>query len=318
MKAIVYHDYGPPDVLKCEELEKPAPGNNEVLIRVRAAALNTLDWRMVRGTPVFMRFMIGGLRKPKAGRPGIDLAGEVEAVGREVTQFKAGDEVFGVGRGSLAEYVCTLADKLALKPANVSFEEAAAIPVAAITALQGLRKARIERGQKVLIDGASGGVGTFAIQIAKSFGAEVTAVCSTAKLDIARSIGADHLIDYTREDFTRSGERYDLIFAANAYHSIFAYRRALKKSGIYFMAGGGGVAILQGMLLGPLLTLLGNRKFCFHMARVNTKDLAILGDLHAAGTIASVIDKRYSLCAAPEAFRYLEQKHAAGKVVITL
>lgn len=319
MKAIVYHDYGSPEVLQCEEIEKPAPADKEVLIKVRAAALNALDWRMMRGTPVFLRPMIGGLRKPKVTRPGVDLAGQVEAVGREVTQFKPGDEVFGVGRGSLAEYVCTLEDKLALKPANVSFEEAAAIPVAGITALQGLRdKGRIQRDQKVLIDGASGGVGTFAVQLAKSFGAEVTAVCSTAKLDTARSIGADHVIDYTREDVTQSGKRYDLIFAANAYHSIFAYRRALTQNGIYFIAGGGGGAIIQGMLLGPVLTLIGRRKFCFLMAKINTKDLTVLAKLLAAGTIKSVIDKRYSLTETPEAFRYLEQKHARGKLVITL
>jgi NADPH:quinone reductase-like Zn-dependent oxidoreductase len=319
MKAIVYHDYGSPEVLQCEEIEKPAPADKEVLIKVRAAALNALDWRMMRGSPVFLRPMIGGLRKPKVTRPGVDLAGQVEAVGREVTQFKPGDEVFGVGRGSLAEYVCALEDKLALKPANISFEEAAAIPVAGITALQGLRdKGRIRPGQKVLIDGASGGVGTFAVQLAKSFGAEVTAVCSTAKLDTARSIGADYVIDYTREDFTQSGKRYDLIFAANGYHSLFAYRRALKENGIYFMAGGAGIPMLQVMLLGPLLTLIGSRKFCFLMARINTKDLTILGDLHASGKIASVIDKTYPLRDAPQAFRYLEQKHARGKLVITL
>jgi len=319
MKAIIYHDYGSPEVLQCEEIEKPAPADKEVLIKVRAAALNALDWRMMRGTPVFLRPMIGGLRKPKITRPGVDLAGQVEAVGREVTQFKPGDEVFGVGRGSLAEYVCTIEDKLALKPANISFEEAAAIPVAGITALQGLRdKGRIQRGQKVIIDGASGGVGTFAVQLAKSFGAEVTAVCSTAKLDTARSIGADDAIDYTREDFTQSGKRYDLIFAANAYHSIFDYRRALSQNGIYFMAGGAGIPMLQVMLLGPLLTLIGRRKFCFLMAKINTKDLTILGDLHASGKIASVIDKTYPLRDAPQAFRYLEQKHARGKLVITL
>jgi NADPH:quinone reductase-like Zn-dependent oxidoreductase len=206
MKAIVYSNYGSPEVLRCEELEKPTAGDNEVLIKVRAASLNALDWRLMRGKPVFARLMMGGLSKPKITRPGVDLAGQVEAVGRNVTQFNPGDEVFGVCQGAFAEYVCAIEDKLALKPANISFEDAAAIPVAAITALQGLRdKGRIQRGQKVLVDGASGGVGTFAIQIAKSFGAEVTAVCSTTKVDTARSLGADHVIDYTREDFTQSG-----------------------------------------------------------------------------------------------------------------
>jgi NADPH:quinone reductase-like Zn-dependent oxidoreductase len=320
MKAIVYHNYGSADVLKYEELEKPTPGNSEVMVKVRAASLNALDWRMMLGKPVLMRLMLGGLRKPKQTRPGVDLAGQVEAVGREVTKFKPGDEVFGVGRGALAEYVCTVEDKLALKPPDVTFEDAAAMPVAAVTALQGLRdKGRIQPGQKVLIDGASGGVGTFAIQLAKSFGAEVTAVCSTAKLDTARSIGADHVIDYTREDFTQSGQGYDLIFAANAYHSIFAYRRALSENGIYVMAGAGDwILIIQTMVLAQLLTLVGRRKFYFFMAKMNTKDLTILGDLLAAGKIASVIDKRYPLTEAREAFRYLEQKHARGKLVVTV
>jgi len=318
MKAIVYHNYGSPDVLKCEETEKPTPGDDEVLIKVRAASVNVLDWRLVRGKPVFARLMVGGLRKPKRTRPGIDLAGEVEAVGRNVTQFKPGDEVFGVCRGALAEYVCAIEDKVALKPANISFEEAAAVPVAAITALQGLRDpGRISPGQKVLVDGASGGVGTFAIQIAKSFGAEVTAVCSTTKMDTARSIGADRCIDYTREDFTRSGQRYDLILAANARHSIFDYRRALGQNGIYVMAGAGGPQMIQGLLLGPLLSLIGSRKMRFFMAKVNKKDLDILRDLLEAGKIVPVIDKRYPLGDVAEAFRYMEEGHARGKVVIT-
>jgi NADPH:quinone reductase-like Zn-dependent oxidoreductase len=319
MKAIVYHNYGSPDVLKCEEIEKPTAADNEVLIRVRAAALNALDWRIMKGKPVFVRLVAGGLRKPKNGRPGVDVAGQVEAVGRNVKQFKPGDEVFGVCKGAFAEYACVVEDKLALKPANISFEDAAAVPVAALTALQGLRdKGRIRPGQKVLVDGASGGVGTFAIQLAKSFGAEVTAVCSTKKVETARSIGADHCIDYTREDFTQSGQRYDLIIAANAYHSIFDYRRALNQNGIYVMAGGGGAQILQIMLLGPLLSLIGSRKMRFFMAKMNKTDLVLLKDFLAAGKIVSVIDRRYPLSDAAEALRYLEEGHARGKVVITL
>jgi NADPH:quinone reductase-like Zn-dependent oxidoreductase len=228
--------------------------------------------------------------------------------------------VFGVCKGAFAEYACATEDKVALKPANISFEEAAAVPVAAITALQGLRdKGRIKPGQKVLVDGASGGVGTFAVQIAKSFGAEVTAVCSTTKVDTARAIGADHCIDYTREDFTQGGQRYDLIIAANAYHSIFDYRRALTQNGIYVMAGGGGwVQIIQGMLLGPLLSLMGSRKTRFFMANINPKDLVFLKDLLAAGKVVPVIDRRYPLSEVAEALRYLEEGHAKGKVVMTV
>lgn len=318
MKAIVYHNYGSPDVLKLEEIDKPTPGDDEVLIKVRAASVNTLDWRFVRGTPYFMRIM-AGLRKPKITRLGIDVAGQVEAVGGNITHFKPGDEVFGACRGALAEYACAAEDKLALKPANISFEEAAAVPVAAITALLGLRdKGRISPGQKVLVDGASGGVGTFTIQIAKSFGAEVTAVCSTRNVDTARSIGADQAIDYTQEDFTQSGQRYDLILAANAHHSILDYRRALSPNGIYVFAGGGGVQMLQAMLLAPLLSLIGSKKMCFSMAKIHGKDLVLLKDLLAAGKIVPVIDRRYPLSEVAEALRYLEEGHAQGKVVITV
>lgn len=319
MKAIVYHNYGSPDVLQCEEIEKPTAGDDEVLIKVRAASVNVLDWRFVRGTPHFMRIM-AGLRKPKVARLGIDVAGQVEAVGRNITHFKPGDEVFGACRGAFAEFACAAEDKLALKPANISFEEAAAVPVAAITALLGLRdKGRISPGQKVLVDGASGGVGTFAVQIAKSFGAEVTAVCSTSKVDTARSIGADQTIDYTREDFTQSGQRYDLILAANAYHhSILDYRRALSPDGVYVFAGGGGVQMLQAMLLAPLLSLIGSKKMCFSVAKIHSKDLVLLKDLLAAGKVVPVIDRRYPLSDVAEAFRYLEEGHAQGKVVITV
>src|SRR5712664_2943806 len=263
-----------------------------------------------------------GLLTPRHKILGVDIAGRVEAVGRQVKQFQPGDEVFGVtgfAGGGFAEYACAREDKLALKPANSSFEDAAAVPIAAITALQGLRdKGRIQQGHKVLIDGASGGVGTFAVQIAKSFGAEVTAVCSTRNVDTARSIGADHVIDYSREDFTQSGQRYDLILAANAHHSIFDYRRALSQDGIYVLAGGGLVRILQGMLLGPLRSLIGSKKMCFFIANIDHKDLVFLKDLLEAGKVVPVIDSRYPLSDAAEALRYLEEGHAQGKVVIAV
>ena len=318
MKAAVYTRYGPPDVVLIKDVEKPVPKNNEVLLRIRAASVNPLDWHFMRGAPYILR--IGaGLHKPKVTRLGVDLAGQVEAVGTNVTLFKPGDEVFGVCRGALAEYACTVEQKLALKPANLSFEDAAAVPVAAITALQGLRdKGRIQPGNKVVVDGASGGVGTFAVQIAKSFGAEVTAVCSTRNVNTARSLGADHVIDYTRENFTKSGQRYDLILAANAYHSIFDYRRALNPNGIYVMAGGGGVQILQSIFLGPFLSLLGSKRMRLIFANINQKDLVFLKDLLEARKVVPVLDKRYPLSSAAGALRYLEEGHAQGKVIITV
>jgi len=317
MKAIVCTKYGPPDVLHFTEAAKPSPTDNEVLIKLYAASVNPLDRYTMRGAPLIR--MIPGLRKPKDPRMGVDVAGRVEAVGRNVTRFKPGDQVFGVCRGAYAEYACAMEDKLALKPANLSFEDAAAVPVAAITALQGLRdKGRIQPGQKVLVDGASGGVGTFAVQIGKSFGAEVTAVCSTRNLDTARSIGADHIIDYTREDFTKSGQRYDLILGANVHHSIFDYRRALSQDGIYVIVGGGLARIFQAMLLGPLLSLIGSKKTRFFIANINQKDLVFLKELLEAGKVVPVIDRRYPLSDAAEAIRYLEEGHAQGKVVITV
>ena len=323
MRAIVYTEYGPPDVLQFTEVEKPTPGDNEVLIKIRAASVNPLDWHFVRGEPFFIRLMIGSMLKPKVTRLGVDVAGQVEAVGRNVREFKPGDEVFGACRGSFAEYVCASKDKLVLKPASISFEDAASVPVAALTALQGLRdKGRIQKDHKVLVDGASGGVGTFAIQIAKSFGAEVTAVCSTGKVDTARSIGADHVIDYTRENFTQSGKRYNLILGANAYHSIFEYRRALSHDGIFVGAGGDGDQSLPGILLEilvqSLLSMTGSRKLRTFMANINQKDLVCLKDLLAAGKIVPVIDRRYPLNDVAGALRYLEEGHAGGKVVITV
>ena len=268
--------------------------------------------------------MMTGVRGPKHTVLGCDIAGRVEAVGRLVKQFQPGDEVFGVtgfAGGGFAEYACSVEDKLALKPANMSFEEAAAVPIAAITALQGLRdKGRIQLGQKVVVDGASGGVGTFALQIAKSFGAEVTAVCSTRNVDRARSLGADHVIDYTREDFTKAGQRYDLILGANAYHSVFDYRRALSRDGTYVGAGGGNslLGLLQFLLLGPLLSLTSRKKLRVFIAKMNSKDLNLLKDLLAAGKVVPVIDRRYALSDAAEAIRYLEEGHAQGKIVMTV
>jgi NADPH:quinone reductase-like Zn-dependent oxidoreductase len=274
----------------------------------------------MRGAPIIR--LIPGLRTPKQQVLGCDIAGRVEAVGRQVKQFQPGDEVFGVtgfAGGGFAEYACAREDKLALKPANSSFEDAAAVPIAAITALQGLRdKGRIQQGHKVLIDGASGGVGTFAVQIAKSFGAEVTAVCSTRNVDTAQSIGADHVIDYTREDFTQSGQGYDLILGANAHHSIFDYRRALRQDGIYVIAGGGLPQIFQAMLLAPLLSRMGSKKMCFFIAKINRKDLVLLKDLLETRKVVPVIDRRYPLSEAAKALRYLEEGHAQGKIVITV
>src|SRR3972149_3723536 len=256
MKAIVYTKCGSPDVLQLKDVEKPTPKDNEVLIKIHAASVNAYDWHFLTADIFLIRLMGGGLLKPKNTRLGADIAGRVEAVGRNVKQFRPGDEVFGdIGHGGFAEYTCAPESRLALKPANLSFEEAAAVPMAALTALQGLRdEGQIQPGQKVLVYGASGGVGTFAVQIAKSFGAEVTAVCSPRNLDMLRSIGADHVIDYTREDFTHNGQHYDLIAAANGYHSILDYRRALSPGGIYVALGGSMFQVLQGLLLGPLVS----------------------------------------------------------------
>lgn len=320
MQAILYSEYGPPDVLHVAEVEKPAPGEDQLLVEVHAASINALDYRFLRADPFFVRLMGGGLLRPKNPRLGVDLAGRVEAVGANVTQFRPGDEVFGSARGAFAEYVLAREANLASKPANRSFEEAAALPTAALTALQGLRDAAgIQPGQEVLIQGASGGVGTFAVQIAKSFGAEVTAVCSTRNLEMARAIGADHVIDYTQQDFTRSPQRYDLIFAANGYHPISAYKRALAPQGVYICGGGTMPQLFQAMLLGPLMSRQGGKKLAsMGISKVNHDDLVYLGELLEAGKIDPVIDGRYPLTQTPAAFRYLEEKHAQGKVIITV
>jgi NADPH:quinone reductase-like Zn-dependent oxidoreductase len=319
MKAIVFTKYGSPDVLQLKEVEKPTPKDNEVLIKVHAASVNAYDWHMMTGKPFLGRLMGFGLLKPKNDRLGADIAGRVEAVGSNVKQFRPGDEVFGAVKGGFAEYACAREDRLALKPVNVSFEEGAAVPTAALTALQALRdKGQIQSGQKVLINGASGGVGTFAVQIAKSFGAEVTAVCSTRNLDMARSIGADHVIDYTREDFTRSGQRYDLILAANGYHSILGYTRALGPRGVYVTTGGSMAHMFQAMLLGSLISKIGSKKMGFMLAKLNQKDLVFMKELLEAGKVKPVIERRYSLSQVAEALRYLEKGHAQGKLVITM
>jgi len=319
MKAIVSERYGSPDVLELREVEKPTPDENQVLIKVHAASVNAYDWHMLTAD-IFLVRLGAGLFKPNNTRRGADIAGRVEAVGSNVKQFQAGDEVFGcIGSGGFAEYACAKEDLLALKPGGLTFEEAAAAPMAALTALQGLRDiGQIQPGQKVLINGAGGGVGTFSVQFAKYFGAEVTAVCSTRNLDVARSLGADHLIDYTREDFTKNGLRYDLILTVNGYRSIFDYRRALNPKGIYVVAGGSLAQILQGILLGSRLSKNGGKKMGFFMANLNQKDLGFIKELIEAGKVKPVIDRCYPLREAAEALRYLGEGHAKGKVVITV
>jgi NADPH:quinone reductase-like Zn-dependent oxidoreductase len=311
MKAILFHAYGPPDVLRYEEIAKPAARADEVLIRVRAASVNPFDWHLMRGSPVFLRAQTG-LVAPKDPRLGVDLAGEVEATGRNVTQFKPGDEVFGTGRGAFAEYVCAREDRLALKPANVTFEQAAAVPVAGCTALQGLRdKGLIQPGHKALINGAAGGVGTFAVQLAKSFGAEVTGVCSTRNMDLVRSIGAERVIDYTREDFTRGRQRYDLILDAFGTRSLSGCRRVLAPGGTYVVVGGP-LAVVKALALSRFV----REKLVVVTASVKVKDLMALKGLIEAGKVTPVIDRRYPLSEAPAAIRYLEEGHARGKVVL--
>jgi len=324
MKAIVNTHYGSPDVLQFKEVAKPTPKDNEVLVQVHAASVNAAELHLLRGKPFLMRLMGFGLLKPKHTILGAAMAGRVEAVGRNVTQFQPGDEIFGdltkCGVGAFAEYVCATEDALALKPANVTFEEAAAVPLAAVTALQGLRaKGQIKLGQQVLIYGAGGGVGTFAVQLAKSFGAQVTAVCSTRNVDMIRSLGADQVIDYTLEDFTTNGQRYDFIFAVNGYHSIFDYKRALKPKGVYVFIGGSIAAMFQAMLLGPVISMTGRQKMAsMGVAKPNQKDLGFMKELLEAGKVVPVIERRYPLRETAEALRYLEKGHAQGKVVITV
>src|SRR2546421_803772 len=320
MKAIVYTQYGSPDVLQFKEVEKLAPKDGQILVKIYAASANPLDWHLMRASP-FLARLAGGLRKPKDPRLGADFAGRVEAVGANVAQFQPGDEVFGASTGAFAEYICVAEREVALKPANLSFEQAAAVPVAATTALQGLLDTgQIHSGLRVLVNGASGGVGTFAVQIAKAFGAEVTGVCSSHNLDMVRSIGADHVIDYTREDFTRHGQHYDLIYDAVGNRSVSAYRRALNPGGTGAVAGFTSLPrLFEHMLLGPLRSKFGSKKVgLMGTAQIKQKDLMDLKALVEDGKVTPVIDRRYSLRETAEAIRYLEAKHARGKVVITV
>jgi NADPH:quinone reductase-like Zn-dependent oxidoreductase len=319
MKAIVYTKYGPPDVLQVKEVERPVPGDDEVLVRVHAVSINAMDWHMMRGKPLPARLAMGFM-KPKNSILGSDVAGRVEAVGKNVTQFQPGDEVFGgVGSGGFAEYACVREKALLLKPANVSFEAAAAVPVAAVTALQALRdNGQIRVGQKVLINGASGGVGTFAVQLARSFGAEVTAVCSTRNLDMARALGADYVIDYTEEDFTRNGRQYDLIVDIAASRSISDYTRALGPQGVCVIVGYSTMFhMLRSMVLGRVASSTGSKKFVRFLARLYRKDLVLLRELLEAGKVVPAIDRRYPLSKVAEAMRYFGEEHARGKVIIT-
>src|SRR5881396_2961832 len=323
MKAIRFCEYGSTDVLKFEDVEKPVPNDDQVLIRVRAASLNFIDPGLMRG-PLPLRLMTG-LRKPKNTRLGTDVAGQVEAVGKNVTQFKAGDEVFGVARPSLAEYACARERALVVKPANATFEQAGSVAWAGFTALQGLRQGNIQPGQKVLINGATGGVGTFAVQIAKSLGAEVTGVCSTGKVDLIRSIGADHVIDYTKEDFTKDDQRYDVIFDNVNNHSFSDRRRVLTPNGVCVLAGIGGAGLHPGMLgrvvgilRADLLSRFVRQKFVRYGTKTDKEDLRLLSDFMQTGKVTPVIDRTYKLSETAEAMRYFEEGHARGKIAITV
>lgn len=322
MKAIVNHEYGSPDILKFDEVEKPAPKDNEILIKVHAASLNVGEWYFLTGKPFVVRLSPGGIRKPNINILGGDVAGKVEAVGRNVKQFQVGDDVFGdisgSGMGAFAEYAAAPENVIAHKPANLSFAEAAAVPSAAVTALQGIRDSgEIQPGQKLLINGASGGVGTYAVQIAKTYGAEVTAVCSTSKIDMVRSLGADHIIDYTKENFTQNGQTYDLVIGVNGYHSLADYKRALTPSGTYVCIGGTMAQLFQSMLLGPLMSKKDGKKIKnMGSVRINQKDLLVMKELLESGEIAPVVDRQYPLSETAEAFRYLGEGHAKGKIVI--
>jgi len=320
MKAIVRETYGPPDVLHLEQVTLPTLGDGDVLVKVHAASANAGDWHLLRGTPFPFR-LVAGLRTPRFTIIGTDIAGHVEAVGRKVSQFRPGDVVFGelsrCGFGAYAEFAAAPEKALALKPANLSFEEAATLPTAGCTALQGLRKGRVQRAHRVLLNGASGGVGTFAVQIAKSFGTEVTAVCSTRNVDMVRSIGADHVIDYTKDDFATQGRRYDLILATNGDRSIWDYRRALTADGCYAMTGGSNRQLTEALLFGPLLSV-GRQQFGNVLVKPNQSDLLVLKELCESGRMRPVIDRRFLLSEVPAAVRYVEAGHARGKVVVTM
>ena len=324
MKAIICTKYGSPDVLQLNEVAKPVPQDDEELIKIHAASINSRDWRFMRAKPFFIRLMPGDLLRPKNKILGADVAGRVEAIGRNVRQFKPGDEVFGylpsaTGRGTFAEYVCAKENLITLKPANLTFEQAAAVPEAAMTALQGLRdNGNIQRGQKVLINGASGGVGTFAVQIAKAFGAEITAVCSTRNLEMVRSLGADYVIDYKKEDFTKNGQQYDLILAVNGYHPISDYLRALEPEGNYVVAGGSMLQLFQAASNRKRISRNGGRKISIVSLVQSQKDLILIKELLESRRIMPVIDGCYPLSKTAEAFWYFEKEHTKGKVVISV
>ena len=321
MKAVVYRRHGPVDVLQIEEIETPVPADEEVLIRIRAASVNPLDWRLMIGKPAIIR-LVFMRRKKKFKRPGVDFAGTIEAVGGAVTQFKPGDAVYGSCRGAFAEYAIAPQSAVAMKPANMTFEQAAAVPMTGYTALQALRDTgRLRSGQKVLINGAAGGIGSIAVQIAKSFGAEVTGVCSPKSVDMVRSIGADRVIDYTRDDFTRSGDQYDLIIDIVGNRSLSAFRRALKPHGVYVAVGGpqgSWVAFLGRLLAIPIRSRLSSRKLRIMMAKRSQEDLNLLRELMEAGKVTPVIDRRYQLGEIRDAFRYMQEGHARGKVVVAV
>lgn len=322
MKAMVYHTYGSPDVLALEEVQKPVPGDTEVLVRVYAAGVNAGDWHLLRGSPFPVR-LIAGLRKPKQTILGSDVAGRVEAVGGKVARLRPGDEVFGSlstsGFGAFAEYVCARKEALALKPASLSFEEAAGVPLAALTALQGLRDVgQIQPGHKVLVNGASGGVGSFAVQIAKALGAEVSGVCSTSKVEMVRSLGADHVIDYKQEDFTRNGRQYDLILDAAAYRPLADHRRALAPTGIYVLVGGSVIRLFQTILLGSLRSKKGGQQYKTFILQSKPANLQYIKELIEMGKLRPIIERCYPLAQLPDALRHLEAGQAKGKVVISL
>ena len=321
MKAAIYKSYGSPDVIQIADIDKPVPKNDEVLIKVRAASINPLDWRLMKGEPRVIRIM-AKLLKMGGGRPGVDVAGEIEAVGPNVKQFKPGDAVFGGCRGALAEYACSGESKVVMKPDNVTFEQAASVQVAGLTALQGLRKGKLQPGNKVLINGAAGGVGTFAVQIAKTFGAHVTGVCSTRNIDMVRSIGADEVIDYTQNDFTTNSQRYDLILDCVGNHSFSECRRVLNPTGRFIAIGAPhemSVIGLLAMMIKPLvLSVFVSQKAVPFIAKSSQEDLTLLGELISAGKLKPVIDRSYSLSEAAQALRYLEEGHARGKVIIAV
>jgi NADPH:quinone reductase-like Zn-dependent oxidoreductase len=326
MQAIVYYEYGSPDVLRLEEIEKLLPNENQVLIKVRAAAANPLDWHYIRGVPYIIRLIDSGLRKPKDPRVGVDMAGVIEAVGSSVTKFKPGDEVFGTGNGAFAQYVLASQKRITLKPAELTFEQAAAVPVAAVTALQGLRdKGKLQAGQKVLINGASGGVGTFAVQIAKSMGAEVTGVCSTRNIELVRSLGADHVIDYTKEDLAQGAQRYDVVLDNVGTRPLSDFKRVMNPNGVYVLIGGGGpednglIGPMKGPIKAYMLSLVSSQEFGSMIASVNPEDLGLLSEMMTTKKVTPVIDRTYnSLSEVPDAIRYLETGRARGKVIVNV